>query len=69
MSNFHILSLPMSKINGLCGKTPHDVENVENHPCGLESESDSKNLTDSQSQLWKSPQSTVNSGEAQNLTQ
>ena len=29
------------------------LENVENHLCGLERESNSKNLRNRQSQLWK----------------
>ena len=44
------------------------LENVENHLCGLERESDSKNLRNRQSQLWKRYQTTVDSGGVGNLT-
>ena len=42
--------------------------NVENRSCGLERESDSKNLRNRQSQLWKRYQTTVDSGGVGNLT-
>ena len=57
----------MSKIDSVCGKLHHDTENVENRLCGLEREPDSKNLRNSQSQLWKRLQTTVDSGGVGNL--